>query len=108
MLVINQDHYVVGVAHGGCEFKITQEDTGSRYAVTIFRTFVDSNSPEDIERANKLQDMIEAHQADRGRLEVPDWDLTSLSAVRNALNVLVPMMGDYLNGVLPAHAHPAW
>jgi hypothetical protein len=94
MLVINQDHYVVGVEHGAGEFTLTREDVGTRYVITIFRTFVDPTSPEGIARANALQDGLEARQADPGTFEIPDWDPASLDAVRNALNALVPMMGD--------------
>lgn len=88
MLVISQDHSMLPVVHEAGEFTLTQEQVGSRYVMTLFRTFVDANDPADIKAANALQDGIGFRQASAGTFEVPDWDEVSLKRIRDALNVL--------------------
>lgn len=94
MLVINQDHYVKMIEHGSGEFTLTQEKIGTRYVIVIFRTFIDANNPDDIKIANALQDQILTKQNNIGSFEMPNWDETSLSTIRNAINVLASTMAD--------------
>lgn len=94
MLVINQDHYVKMIEHGSGEFTLTQEKIGTRYVIVIFRTFIDANNPDDIKIANALQDQILTKQNNIGSFEMPNWDETSLSSIRNAINVLASTMAD--------------
>jgi hypothetical protein len=88
MMVINQDHSMLPVEHGAGEFVLTGEKVGTRYAIVLFRTFVDANDAADIETANSLQDRIAVRQENPGAFEIPDWDEASLKRVRDALNVL--------------------
>jgi hypothetical protein len=88
MMIINQDHSMPPVEHGAGEFTLTREKVGTRYAIVIFRTFVDANDPADIKVANTLQDQITVRQENPGTFEVPDWDEVSLKKVRDAINVL--------------------
>jgi hypothetical protein len=57
-------------------------------------TFLDSNDPDDIAKANALQDQVEVSQADPGSFDVPDWDHASLLKVRGALAVLASTVSD--------------
>lgn len=88
MLAINQDHYVVSVAHDAGVYTLTEDSVGSRYVFVIFRTFMDPNDAEDIVKANALQDAIVTSQANPGALELPDWDRDSLLQTRGLLNAL--------------------
>jgi hypothetical protein len=88
MMVINQDHSMLPVEHGAGEFTLTKEKVGTRYAIVLFRTFVDANDPQDIEAANRMQDKIALQQANPGKFEIPDWDEASLKKVRDAINIL--------------------
>lgn len=94
MLVINQDHYAKMIEHGAGKFTLTQEKIGTRYVMVVFRTFVDANNPDDIKIANALQDKIVAEQNNIGSFEIPHWDETSLSTLRNAINVLAATISD--------------
>ncbi len=85
MMVVNEDHYVKLVAYDAGEYMLTADKMGTRYAEVIFRAFVDANGPEDIKAANALQDCIQVKQKAPGVLELPQWDLASLSACRAAL-----------------------
>lgn len=88
MLVISQDHYMLPVVHEAGEFTLTREKVGTRYAMALFRTFVDANDPSDVAAANALQDRIGVRQAAVGTFDVPEWDEASLKTIRDALNVL--------------------
>ena len=45
MMVISQDHSMLPIEHGAGEFTLTQVRVGTRYAIVLFRTFVDANDP---------------------------------------------------------------
>lgn len=97
MLVIDQDHFNPVLKHGAGEVTLTREGVGTRYAMVLFRTFVDPNDPADLRAAHALQDAIEVRQASPGALELPEWDEPSLIRVRQALNALaaeVPVFED--------------
>jgi hypothetical protein len=94
MLIISQDHYMPVLKHGAGDVILTMDNVGTRYAAVLFRTFVDPNDPQDVMKAHALQDQITVKQASAGTLEVPDWDLTSLKAMREQLNQFVPAMPD--------------
>jgi hypothetical protein len=96
MLVIDQDHYVKAVDYDPGDYTFTQEDIGTRYVVVLIRTFVDPNDPADLAVAHGLQDAITVTQDDRGALDLPDWDQTSLAAIRGILNQLTPYQGGSL------------
>ena len=41
MLLINEDHYVVGVHYGAGPVTVSKEDAGTRYLFVIIRTLID-------------------------------------------------------------------
>lgn len=88
MLVISQDHSMWPPEHEAGIFALTQESVGTRYAIVIFRTFMDPANPEDVKEANALQDLIKVEQANTGSFEITEWDEASLKTVRDAINVL--------------------
>ncbi len=93
-LAINQDHSMLPVEYAPGEFTITQEQMGTRYAILVLRTFMDSTDPEDIKKANALQDRVTVAQAAKGSFDVPKWDEASLLKVRGALAVLASTTSD--------------
>ena len=88
MLVIDQDHYVKAVEYGAGDYTLTQEAVGTRYVQVFIRHFINANDPDDIARANALQDAITVTQESAGTLDLPDWDSASRDAVRDLLNQL--------------------
>ena len=88
MQIINQDHSMQPVEEGSGTFTLTQDKIGTRYVFVIIRTFMDANDPEDVKKANALQDKVEIKQSKVGTFTIPDWDETSLKTVREAINVL--------------------
>jgi hypothetical protein len=87
MLVISQDHYMIAEATPGT-YPLTEENVGSRFALVLFRTFVNANDPDDLAATHAAQDAIELTGGGDGPFEAPDWDLESLAVARKALNDL--------------------
>ena len=88
MLAISQDHFVIAVEHDPGSYKLTKENTGTRYVFVIFRTFMDPADKSDIAKAHLMQDQITVSQRDIGTFDVPDWDMESLATIRSLLNAL--------------------
>jgi hypothetical protein len=88
LMVINEDHYVPFVAYDAKPYTLTEKNVGTRYAVVAVRTLVDPNDPKDLDEVHKFQDAIKVSQKDAGKLELPNWDQTSLKEVRDALLLL--------------------
>jgi hypothetical protein len=88
MQIINEDHYVPFVAYDHKPHTLTQRNVGTRYVMVAVRTLVDPNDPKDLDEVHRLQDGIRVGQANTGKLELPNWDQTSLKDVREALLTL--------------------
>lgn len=88
-LVINQDHYNPQVFYGAGTHVLTKESVGTRYAMVAVRILADPNDPEDMKKANALQDAIAVSQpGGPGNFEIPNWDPGSQKQVREALIAL--------------------
>jgi hypothetical protein len=87
MLVISQDHFMLAEAVPGT-YALTEENVGTRFALVLFRTFVNANDPDDLADAHAAQDGIKLVGGGAGPFEAPDWDLESLAVARKALNDL--------------------
>ncbi len=94
MLIINQDHSMLPVEHGSGSFTLTRRKAGTRYAVIVFRTFVNPSDPNDVKAANTLQDRIKVKQDEPGKFEIPNWDETSLGKIRDTLLILASDITD--------------
>jgi len=92
VLVISQDHYSFAYARPGA-YKLTEEEVGTRFAMLLFRTFVDAGDPEDAARAHAVQDGIVIEGGGKGPFEAPDWDLEALAKARKAVNDLAAVVG---------------
>ena len=93
-LIISQDHTMLPVVYAPNTFTVTQEQMGTRYVIIVLRTFMESTSPDDIKKANALQDQVAASQAETGSFNVPEWDNASLLKIRDAFAVLASTVSD--------------
>ena len=95
MLMVTEDHYMPMILHDAGSYTFERKQFDTRYVLAEFRTFVDPNDPKDIEQVHALQDAIKVNQpGGPGRLELPNWDETSLKKVRDALLVLNATLPD--------------
>jgi len=92
VLVISQDHYNFAYAKPGA-YKLTEEEVGTRFAMLLFRTFVDAGDPDDAARAHAVQDGIVIEGGGKGPFEAPNWDLEALAKARKAVNDLAAVVG---------------
>ena len=94
-LVINQDHFNPDVFYGPGTYTLTRERVGTRYAMVGIRILADPNDPEDMKRANGIQDGITVSQpGGPGTFEIPAWDPVSQKRVREALVALSDTLPD--------------
>lgn len=94
MVVINQDHYIALVAYDAGTYELTQKNVGTRFAIVMFRTFMDPNDPDDIRAAHNAQDGIRVSQGSSGKFEVPDWDQDQRKKLGTAVAALMPYVAD--------------
>jgi hypothetical protein len=95
VLVINQDHYNPQVFYGAGTHTLTRESVGTRYAMLGVRILADPDDPEDMKKANALQDAITASQpGGPGTFDIPPWDPVSQKKVREALVALSDTLPD--------------
>ncbi len=92
LMLIDQNHSILPTIYEAGTYVFTQDEIGSRYLQVIIRTFVDDNDPEDVKQAHELQDKIKIEQAEKGTLEVPNWDQESRKKMMDAINVLAESM----------------
>ena len=92
VLVISQDHFNFAYAEPG-SYELTEEEVGTRFAMLLFRTFVDAGDPDDSPRAHAMQDGIVIEGGGKGPFEAPDWDLETLAEARKAVNDLAAAVG---------------
>jgi hypothetical protein len=96
--VVSQDHFMPVLKHGAGDVSLTMDSVGTRYAMVLFRTFLDPNDPADVKAAHALQDAIKFTQASPGKLELPDWDTDSLEQTRKTINELTAKTSDFSAG----------
>jgi hypothetical protein len=90
--VVNQDHFVTLVAYKPGTYTLTRENTGTRYAFVIIRTFIDPASPADVKAGHKVQSATTASQASPGRFEIPDWDQAQRAKLHDILISMAPFV----------------
>lgn len=94
-LVINEDHYNPQVFYGAGTHTLNRENVGTRYAMVGVRILADPNDPDDMKKANALQDAITVNQpGGPGTFEIPSWDPVSQKKVREALIALSSTIPD--------------
>ena len=92
VLVISQDHYNFAYAQPGA-YELTEDEVGTRFAMLLFRTFIDAGDAGDAARAHAVQDGLRLEGGGSGPFEAPDWDLEALAAARKAVSDLAAAVG---------------
>lgn len=94
MIVINQDHYVKKVSYEPGRTELTKDKVGTRYALVLFRTFFNPDDPKDVKAAHAAQDGIQLIQADKGKLELTDFDQAQREKLHDLLNEMAAFAPD--------------
>jgi len=80
------------------EYRISEEEVGTRYAYIIIRTFVDASNPADIEAVNALQDQIGV-EGGEGTLDIRNWNREQGQTLADVLLLLASTLTDTSNFV---------
>jgi len=94
IMVINEDHYVNKVIHKPGVHKLTVKEFGTPYVGLAVRTLVNASDPEDIRKANALQDQLKIEAASAKPYTHPNYDKESYKTTYDALIVLGRGMPD--------------
>ncbi|KUJ77046.1 carboxylesterase [Ruegeria marisrubri] len=87
-MVVNQDHYVNEVFHGGGTYSLDMETFDTPYVIVFIRTLVDADDPGDIAAVNALQDAMTIEAASADPFILPNYDEESFEGlVRAALEL---------------------
>ncbi len=85
IMVVNEDHYINKVIHKPGEHKLTLKKYGTPYVNLSVRTLVDASDPEDIRKANALQDQLKIEAASAKPYTHPNYDQESYKTTYDAL-----------------------
>ena len=73
-MVINQDHYVNKVFHGGGTYQLDLDTFDTPYVVLLARTLVNSQDPEDVAAVNAIQDQMKIEAGSSKPFFAPNYD----------------------------------
>ena len=85
MMIVNEHEYINAVYIKPGEYKLTTEEFDSDHVWAVVRTLVNSNSPQDIKKANDLQDQIKIKANSATPFTMPDYDMASYKATLDSL-----------------------
>jgi hypothetical protein len=87
-MIVNEDHFVNEVFHEAGEYPLTSDQYGSRYVLVGVRILVDPNDSADVAVVVAIQDRLAIDARSSQTFVMPDYDLGSLDATRDALLAL--------------------
>jgi hypothetical protein len=87
-MIVNEDHFVNSVFHDAGEHTLTSDQYESRYVLVGVRILVDPNASADVAAVAAIQDRLAIDARSSQTFVMPDYDLESLDATRDALLAL--------------------
>jgi hypothetical protein len=72
MFVVKEDQYVISVVYDPGTYRISREQTGTRYVLVGLRTLVDPANSKDVKQVRALQDAVRVEQQNAGRCGIPN------------------------------------
>ena len=94
MMIVNQDHYIPEIFHGGGTYTLDPQVLGTSYVLAAVRTLVDDADTEDIATVNAIQDRMAIEAASSQPFEPPAYDEASYKALVAAILQLGPFVPD--------------
>ena len=83
-MIVNQDHYINEVFHGGGEFTLDMETFDTPYVMVFMRILVDADDPEDVAAVNAIQEQFSITAGSAEPYVLPGYDTKSFDAVLQA------------------------
>ncbi len=82
-LIITEEHYVPFAFATPGSHKMTEKNVGTRYAMIVMRTQVNTADPADIKKANALQEKLKLEQKEKGSyVQSNHWDMDEILKMR--------------------------
>jgi len=85
IMVINEDHYLNMVYDAAGTYELTMEEFDTPFVMVTARTLVNASDPEDIKKANALQDQIIIKAASANPYTHQSYDKASYESTHEAL-----------------------
>jgi hypothetical protein len=73
-MIVNQDHYINKVFHGGGTYVLDMETFDTPYVAVYLRILVDAEDPEDVAAVHTIQDQISIEAASAQPFVLPPYD----------------------------------
>jgi hypothetical protein len=94
-MIINEDHFVNEVFHDAGKYTLTKDHYGSRYVLVGVRILVDPNDSGDVAAVAAIQDRLAIDARSSQTFVMPEYQLESLDATRDALLALARGLDDF-------------
>ena len=88
-MIVNQDHFVNEVFHGGGTYTLDIEAFDTPYVIVYLRTLVDADDPEDIAAVNAIQDRMTVEATASNPFILPNYDDAAYEALIERLSALL-------------------
>jgi hypothetical protein len=85
VMVVNQDHYINRILHQPGDHALTVDEFDTPWVGVAARALVDPTDPDDVTLVNEIQDGLAVEARSSTPFVMPDYELGSLDATRNAL-----------------------
>lgn len=94
-MVIDQDHYVPHIFHGGGTHELALAESGTEFVLVVVRILVDPNDADDLAAVNRLQDELVIDARAGAAFVLPPYDLDAMKDTRAHLIGLSRGIGDF-------------
>lgn len=85
VMVVNEDEYINNVYHDAGTFKLTMAEFDTQYVLLAGRTMANPDDPEDVKKANALQDQLKIDAQSAQPYSHPTYDQDSYEATYKLL-----------------------
>jgi hypothetical protein len=93
-MIVNQDHYINEVFHGGGSYMLDMETFDTPYVIIYMRTLVDASDAEDVAAVNAIQDLMTLEAASARPFIPPIYDPESYEGMVRAAIGFAPFLPD--------------
>ncbi len=93
-MIVNQDHYINEVFHGGGTYTLNMETFDTPYVAVYLRVLVDATDPDDVAEVNAIQDRMAIEAASAKPFILPNYDEEAYERLVRAIIDLAPFVPD--------------
>ena len=89
-MVVNQDHYINEVFHGGGAYQLDMDRFDTPYVIVFMRTLVDADDPKDVAAVNAIQNQMKVEAVSADPFVLANYDKDAYEALIERLSALMP------------------